>query len=74
MEVSHSGQLHTLGKREPQGFAGSIPVTSAKVLSLKIYQLKINWSIVPDRWRLELPICIHQIVLHRQQLKSHSVF
>ena len=29
MEVSHSGQLHTLGKREPHGFAGSNPVTSA---------------------------------------------
>lgn len=29
MEVSHSGQLHTLGKREPSGFEGSNPSTSA---------------------------------------------
>lgn len=29
MEVSHSGQLHTLGKREPNGSTGSNPVTSA---------------------------------------------
>ncbi len=31
-EVSHSGQLHTLGKREPRGFAGSNPVTSANLM------------------------------------------
>ncbi|KKU18358.1 MAG: hypothetical protein UY13_C0002G0067 [Candidatus Pacebacteria bacterium GW2011_GWB1_47_8] len=29
LEVSHSGQLRTLGKRKPYGFAGSNPVTSA---------------------------------------------
>jgi hypothetical protein len=31
MEASHSGQLHTLGKREPYGFAGSNPVASATI-------------------------------------------
>ena len=29
MEVSHSGQLHTPGKREPYGCVGSNPTTSA---------------------------------------------
>ena len=29
MEASHSGQLHTLGKREPHGFVGSNPTASA---------------------------------------------
>lgn len=28
-EVSHSGQLHTPGKREPSGYVGSNPTTSA---------------------------------------------
>lgn len=31
MEVSHSGQLHTPGKREPSGSEGSNPSTSAKM-------------------------------------------
>lgn len=29
---SHSGQLHTLGKREPHGYVGSNPTSTAKIL------------------------------------------
>ena len=29
LEVSHSGQLHTPGKRDPSGYKGSNPFTSA---------------------------------------------